>query len=240
MIADQDTILGGKESITRSHFIVLFLQQNSSTVFLLDPWPIQFQVLGYPSSAGYRFNFMGWALSPVSQWLLIPTSLCHYCTNISHRQVTIVDQMLCSWARVYFSPLVACRVPSCTRKNQSVGATAVIRQQLDFSMFNELCVGVFFSNRALPSVCGEHSRILAIAWVVLSSSMGSLWLRAQLDITHSWHWKFQLIVRDVLGLCLSCYLVILFRSFSCMYIVYILRSFCCIRFSYHFSNGPQV
>lgn len=126
------------------------------------------------------------------------------------------------------------------QKNQSIGATAVIRQQLDFSMFNELCVGVFFSNRALPSVCGEHSRILAIAWVVLSISLGSLWLRSQLDITHSWHWKFQLIVRDVLGLCLSCYLVILFRFFSYMYIVYILRNFCCIRFSYHFSNGPQV
>lgn len=42
-----------------------------------------------------------------------------------------------SWVGKYFSPLAACRVPSCNK--QFVGLKALGNHRLDFTMFNKLC-----------------------------------------------------------------------------------------------------
>ena len=82
-------------------------------------------------------------------------------------------------------------------------------------------VCVVFSNRAGPSLCGEKPISLVIVWVVWEFPWYPLSPRLSLDVTHSWYWKFNLVMRnDQMELCLPSYLVVPFRLPLCLYVFY--------------------
>ena len=112
--------------------VILLLYSFSRTIVFGSPlgvWHIWSQILGHLCSVWVWLPSYGVGLG----WLL-PESVCHYGTCISCRQVRNVDQRVCSWVCVYLSPLVAPRDPSST-----IGAKALGRHQIHFSMFNDLC-----------------------------------------------------------------------------------------------------
>jgi hypothetical protein len=112
--------------------VILLLYSSSRTLVFGSPlgvWHIWSQILGHLCSVWVWLPSYGVGLG----WLL-PESVCHYGTCISCRQVRNVDQRVCSWVCVYLSPLVAPRDPSST-----IGAKALGRHQIHFSMFNDLC-----------------------------------------------------------------------------------------------------
>lgn len=90
----------------------------------LGPWPVWYQVLGHPSSVRYGFHLMGWGLSRTRYWLVTLTTLCRDCTCMSHRQDSIVDQMVCNWVGVYGS-LVACKLSFCIKDARTQGKSSV-------------------------------------------------------------------------------------------------------------------
>lgn len=59
---------------------------------------------------------MEWALNPIKEWSGTPTTfvilLCHYCTSVSRRQVTVACSRVYGWVDDYLSPLVILRVLS--------------------------------------------------------------------------------------------------------------------------------
>ena len=82
--------------------------------------------------------------------------------------------------------------------------------QLNISVFNWLCKFVF-SNRTLPSVCGELPIILEISQY-FETSQGNTLVKNS-DVNHCQYWKFYLMVGDFhLVLYLPCYLAM---SFTC-------------------------
>lgn len=75
MMVDQDADLWVQQKVVRSHYISIFFFSSSIVFhFPLGPQPIQFQFLGHLSSFGHRFYLMKWALNPVRQQLVNPTS----------------------------------------------------------------------------------------------------------------------------------------------------------------------
>lgn len=55
---------------------------------------------------------MVWTLNSISYWLVTPIAFHYQYTRVTCRQVTTVDQRVCTWVGVYLYPLVVCRVTS--------------------------------------------------------------------------------------------------------------------------------
>lgn len=89
-------------------------------------------------------------------WLL-QQALCHHCTRVSCRQDTIGDQRLVPGLVFTFSSV--CKIPSPAKNSGHQGKDS--RQAPAPLLHPGSCVGAF-SNRALPSVCGEQT----ISWDV--------------------------------------------------------------------------
>lgn len=87
--------------------LLCFFSRTVTSGFSPGPWS---QVLGHQSSIGCRFHLMVWTLNSISYWLFTPTAFHYQYTRVSCRQVSTVDQRVCTWVGVYLSPLVVCRV----------------------------------------------------------------------------------------------------------------------------------
>lgn len=93
--------------------VILFLHSLSrKVVFGFPPglWPVYSQVLGSPSSVGCGFQLMDWDLTQI----LIGPSLSFLLHQHIYRQVTLVDECICSLHGVSLPPLVVYRVHSST------------------------------------------------------------------------------------------------------------------------------
>lgn len=117
-------------------------------VFSDVQWPISSQILGYLSSVRQKFHFVEWGLTKIKQWLVTPTTLCHYCKSMSYRQVIIVNSRVYSWVGSYLSPLVVCSIPSSTMNRSQQGGGIQVGSRLT-SPCSMNCIGVVFSNEDL-------------------------------------------------------------------------------------------
>lgn len=100
----------------------------------------------------------------------------------------------------------------------SVGVKALGRSQLDISDFCGLHRCCLSQQVLTPSLWGT-TKSLSNSLGCLAFHGGPLGPIAQIDVTHPWHWRFHLVVREIyLGLYLPHYLVIPFRFLSYMYI----------------------
>jgi hypothetical protein len=98
------------------------------------------------------------------------------------------------------------------------GVKALGKHQLIFSMFNELCRcwclqgGLNISSLRATNSLGSTKCFLGVP-------IGASLANNSIDISQSQNWNLHLVTRDILLVfCLSCYLVILFRSPSYIYI----------------------
>lgn len=117
--------------------------------------------------------------------------------------------MVCGQVDVCASVLVACRVPSHTKKHQNTGVKTPCRHQLKFLLFIELCVlpqqwdlDVNFqrARRQQPGLFGDFYE---------TSSTNKF------NATKSQYWKVCLLTRDShLELCLLHYLELSLGSYS--------------------------
>lgn len=108
-----------------------------------------------------------------------PQALCHHCLSLSLRQDIIIDHWFCWWLGVYFSLLVACRVPFCTQNARKYGWSLFAGT----SLTSHCSIYSFFNNESLLSVYGEKPIFLPIFYVV----WGFLWdwflSTTQVDVT---------------------------------------------------------
>lgn len=81
-------------------------------------------------------------------------------------------------------------------EHQSVEMMALGRHQLNVSMFSEL-YGHFIQQQVLIISLQRATNTLGHTLCYLRASMGHLWPTTCLDVTHSWDWRFHLVVKDV-------------------------------------------
>lgn len=206
----------------------------SSTVVWLPSglWPIQFQVIGHPSSAGYGLHLVEWALSQIRQWLVIPTSF----GPLLHQHLTgrTLLQIKGFVAELGFIFLLWQHTETCTKDTGTW-----VKDHAGTSCVSLCSV----SHLVLSSATGLAISLWRAAYSLgnslgcLEVSMGPLWHTTQLEVTHSWYSELHLVTREVqLGRCLPHYFEILFRSISYMHIFQQASNY--IRFPYYSLNGP--
>jgi hypothetical protein len=81
-----------------------------------------------------------------------------------------MDCKVYSEASVYISLLIEFKVPSNTVNTESIGVKSLDGTSLTSTSLVSY-IGVVFSNRALPSACGEQLKALTKVWIV----WGFLW-----------------------------------------------------------------
>lgn len=138
----------------------MFLQQNSSIWFSLGPWPIKPHVIGQQSIVGYRSYIMKCAINSIRYCSASPTSfvpLLHKWILQTGHDCRLKD---CSWVGFTFFSL----------QSYVTIAWTVVRRGEGSRKFNSMASPylvncVFFSDRALLSICIEQSITLVMAWV---------------------------------------------------------------------------
>lgn len=92
----------------------------------------------------------------------------------------------CRRIGVYLSSLVASRMPSSTM-NTSLWGLSIMQEQLDFSLFNELCR--CFQQWGLAVILWRDNLYLDNSFDYLGIPVGPFWSTTQLDVTQIWYWK---------------------------------------------------
>lgn len=100
----------------------VYLSQNESTYSLCAPCSIHLCLISlffsfFLSSCLISLHLLSSLLHltlHLHSFFSLPTNLCHYCSRVFCRQITLVDGRICSCLDVYLSPVVVCRMPSST------------------------------------------------------------------------------------------------------------------------------
>lgn len=152
--------------------MAIFLWQNSS--ICLSPGSMVYPILGSQvPSVSPGLQLMDLSIMP-NRYYLQPQRLCYYYINVPYRQVITEYSRLWSWVGVYISlPVVLCNVPSSTlnkarqeRKFQVVTSSASLLSMSFIVLVIYVYIGVPFSNRNFPPVCGQRSIALIVMCII--------------------------------------------------------------------------
>lgn len=145
------------------------------------------------------FHIREWALTPIIKWLVVSQHLCHYCSRVSLKQLTILDKR--AWIRVGIYLFSMGTMQSTFQYHRYY---ILIQQLYKITFFLSPAKGLYPQFLERNQQVGQQSELF----------LGSLcpFLFIQLYVIHSRHLKLHL------GLFFPPYLVISFKFLSFVYL----------------------